>query len=496
MEKKDAQPSQPWPAIAYDGVWDQEDERARNECLARMLDPKPPLLGDPSDFPAGGDFLCLPREVLQERTYNLFQTASVLYGLIFSGVAGSALSPFDVSEYAEGSNNRTLANVYNLCATVQFVVCADCMWEATVMALAVCSESDLTIYRFAVHTSRIAWSLMVNTGYSTMLLIAQVLVVTFMKTDPVVAYVILIIVMMIFLAKMAVFWPRFMHASPGYVYPMVNGLVGPVLRLGLFGPGKQAAKEKADRLAALKAEEAASNFGAHVLDAVRESLSGSGEERNKEETVGGAPHAATEEMDELGSEQGRLLSGFLEAALPEAPPERLKTLCVALIRADLYLHTMKLAAQNPLLLDQALGDDGMRLNMRPGERLALLSSLGSGGEMGAAFPPARSPTSAATGRKQDPCISISGGAFGTLESSLDSTHATSPHGNQDRAGAVGRYGLSLSLRVGALEMRVLGAVVEACPLAHRISALEALCGVQTDRHKDIQARLVALEDLV
>ena len=504
-------------AVAYEGVWDQEDERERNKCLARMLDPKPPLVGDPFDFPAAGAFLCLPREVLQERTYNLFQTAAMIYGLIFSGIAGSALSPFDVAEYAEGSANRTLANVYNLFAIVQFVICVSCMWEATVMSIAVCSESDLTIYRFALHTSRIGWSMVVNTGYSCLLLLAQVSVVIFMKTDTMMAYIALIVVIVLVVAKHAVFWPRFMNSSPGYVYPMFNGFPLAVI-LRLFGPGKQVVKKKADRLATLKAEEVAHNFGAHVLDAVRESLSGSGAERNQEATAGpptaGPGRRGGDETDDLESEQGRLLSQFLEVALPQVPPERLKTLCVALIKADLDLHTMTMAARNPIVLDTALQDDGMRLNLRLGERLALVSSAESRREMGGLLLPARSLTSTATGRAQthahdhayapSACVNISGVAFRKVESLFDSTvtHETSPQDDKDdkdQAGAASRCGLSLSQRVGELEKRVL-ASVEALPLAHRISALETLCGVEVaERHKDISdmpARLSGLERIL
>ena len=405
-------------AIAYDGVWDQEDERERNKCLADMLDPKPPLIGDPFSDPAAGSFLCLPREVLQERLYNYYQTAAMIYGLIFSGVAGSALSPFDVAEYAEGSANRALANTYNLLASVQFMVCIICMWEATVIAIATCSESDLTIFRFAVHSSKIGWSLVVNTGYMVFLLAAQVSVVIIMKTDTVMAYIVVSFSIVWMVAKNSVFWPRFLNSAPGYVYPLFNNVIGPILRIGVFGPGKQAAKQKADRLGALKAEEAANNFGAHVLDAVRESLlsgGGGAAERKQEASPGRGLHATTDETDDLASEQGRLLSQFLTAALPQAQPERLNTLCVALIKADLDLHTLTVAARNPVVLDNALRDDTTRLNLRPGERLALVSSAGSRGE-----------SLAAQAKTHAAGVSISGGAFGADDLPVDPTRVTSP----------------------------------------------------------------------
>ena len=460
-------------AIAYDGVWDQEDERERNKCLADMLDPKPPLIGDPFNHPAAGSFLCLPREVLQERLYNYYQTAAMIYGLIFSGIAGSALNPLDVAEYAEGSAKRALANSYNLLASVQFMVCIICMWEATVIAIATCSESDLTIFRFAVHSSKIGWSLVVNTGYMVFLLAAQVIVVIIMKTDTVMAYIVVSFTIMLMVAKFIVFWPRFLNSAPGYVYPMFNNVfLAPIFRVGIFGPDKQAAKQKADRLGALKAEEAANNFGAHVLDAVRKSLlsGGGAAERKQEAAPGRGLHATTDETDDLASEQGRLLSRFLTAALPQAHPERLNTLCVALIKADLDLNTLTVAARNPLMLDQALRDDTMRLNLRPGERLALVSSAGSRGE-----------SLAAQAKTHAAGVSISGGAFGADDLPVDPTRVASPcwpragtdplvhladnidtisphsdKNHQAGAGAASRCGCSRSQRLGGLEMRVLG----------------------------------------
>jgi len=69
--------------------------------------------GDPFYDPGSGPLLCLPREQLQERVYNIFQNNILLYGLIFSGVASSALEPFEVKEF-ENATHRLLANAYNL----------------------------------------------------------------------------------------------------------------------------------------------------------------------------------------------------------------------------------------------------------------------------------------------------------------------------------------------------------------------------------------------
>ena len=67
-------------------------------------------------FSGGGDAMAIPREQVQERLFQLISNLGITFGLIFSGVAGSALSPFNVEDFDAGSNNRTLANVYNLLA--------------------------------------------------------------------------------------------------------------------------------------------------------------------------------------------------------------------------------------------------------------------------------------------------------------------------------------------------------------------------------------------
>ena len=63
--------------------------------------------GDPWEDPGTG--LCLPQEQVQERIYNVNQDQAILYGLIFSGVAGSALTPSAAAEFDQGSTHRLLS---------------------------------------------------------------------------------------------------------------------------------------------------------------------------------------------------------------------------------------------------------------------------------------------------------------------------------------------------------------------------------------------------
>ena len=399
------------PAQAeYDGVWDSTDAKVRNEFLARVMDPQPPLAGDPWEDPMTGLLLCLPREQLQERIYNINQNQAILYGLIFSGVAGSALTPFAASEFDSGSTHRLLANAYNLIATMQLAICCASMWEATVMALAACCESDLTIFRFTVCSSKASWLLTLSTGYSALLLMVQMIIVNYIRSDSWWAHIICGALLLLILSRTAMFWPRIANASPIEFYPMINSpLIAPFMRLGLFGPVPRRLKQTANRLGALKAQEAASNFGSQVVRSAAESVS---------KSSGAAIHPAdasedalTDELVDLNSAQGQALMRFLAKALPSAPTDRTKTICVGLMKADLDLHTLAAAASMPLVLDNALKDDHMRLNLRAGERLAVVSAAAMISEPELA----RSPPLRAGQRG----VSVLGGAFGARTAARD-----------------------------------------------------------------------------
>ena len=51
------------------------------------------------------------RDQVQGRLHNVVSSLSMVYGLVFSGVAGSALSPLKAVDYDEDTYHRTLANL-------------------------------------------------------------------------------------------------------------------------------------------------------------------------------------------------------------------------------------------------------------------------------------------------------------------------------------------------------------------------------------------------
>ena len=61
-----------------------------------------------------------------------------MHGLLFSGVATSALAPFDVSEFPEGSAYRSRANTYNFLG-----VCVACVCMCVCGCVCVCRSIRL-----------------------------------------------------------------------------------------------------------------------------------------------------------------------------------------------------------------------------------------------------------------------------------------------------------------------------------------------------------------
>ena len=107
----------------------------------------------------------------------------MVYGLVFSGVAGSALSPFNVADWGEGTTERTLANFFNLAASFQFSICISGVLFTTFILVFVNAVPDTVIFRCVANCN----FLMVYCYlifYSTYLLLAQLCAVIYIRSDP------------------------------------------------------------------------------------------------------------------------------------------------------------------------------------------------------------------------------------------------------------------------------------------------------------------------
>ena len=67
-----------------------------------------------------------------------------MHGMMFSGIASSALSPFDVTKFKAGSTDRILANVYNLIGVCllrcRFMYVYMCMLVCVCVCVCVCDR--------------------------------------------------------------------------------------------------------------------------------------------------------------------------------------------------------------------------------------------------------------------------------------------------------------------------------------------------------------------
>ena len=255
------------------GVWQQPaDQGLRDETIARLIDPKTPP-GVPNYAPFAGDLLAIPREQLQDRLYKLLENMGITIGLIFSGVCSSALSPFDVAEFPEGSTNRTLANVSNLLANIQFILCLGGMFSVTMHCLGLAVENDRTIYRVAANISMpIAKMSQVIVG-SCLLLMAQMGCIIYIKSDPIYAHVIVgVMVAQFFFYGFGSSQHSVFTTFPCIGIHCLNDGISRIVTLpyGTYSKASLARiKESAAWLGTIKGQEVSNNFGAEVVKLVQ-----------------------------------------------------------------------------------------------------------------------------------------------------------------------------------------------------------------------------------
>ena len=90
------------------GSWHACGDRALQECAACVCG-STTLIAH-----TGVSAACcaiVRRDQIQGRLHNVVSSLSMVYGLVFSGVAGSALSPLKAVDYEEDTYHRTLANL-------------------------------------------------------------------------------------------------------------------------------------------------------------------------------------------------------------------------------------------------------------------------------------------------------------------------------------------------------------------------------------------------
>ena len=209
---------------------------------------------------------------MQGRLHNLMTCYSMVYGLVFSGVAGSALSPLTVSEYDAGSTERTLANFFNFAASVQFSICVAGVLFTTFILCFLNSTPDTVIFRLAANFNfSMIYAYLIF--YSTYLLLAQLCAIIFIRSDPGWAWA-------TSGALLGIFFALFSH----WIYAMRDAFPIPALHFTpafgvlsfnphifslMFGKGLAALKASAQHVARIMLQEATNNFGSDVVNKVQ-----------------------------------------------------------------------------------------------------------------------------------------------------------------------------------------------------------------------------------
>jgi hypothetical protein len=312
--------------------WLPSDAKKRDEHLRRLLRAKRESINNhvgmfcsPYD-PGLGAMLCLPRDEVHARMHKLVSGISMVYGLVLSGVAKSALNPFDVAkDFGDDPYKRSLANFYNLAAVcsscthhamlsfgrkkkrcrcarpgihtqqrlycvracvrscartfayacvletnvqaVQFVLCLSGSLFSTIVFIVISYQPDSTIFQIACRFDFfLAYCYMIF--YSSFLLLAQIGSVIYIRSDPIWSHATIGIISVIFVVLFNHFAYGFKKAFPNFavhqfpIFAMAS--FNPYVWLWMWGARAKEHKEMMMHNADIMIQEAENNFGVHV----------------------------------------------------------------------------------------------------------------------------------------------------------------------------------------------------------------------------------------
>ena len=383
--KKSVAPEPKMERHAPEAYWHPQDATERDLGLKRLLsceyDGFIAQLAQTYD-PLIGPLLCMPREQVQGRMHNIVSGAAMVYGLILSGVAGSALSPLEAQAYADSRVERTLANFYNLAATVQFTICVlGSLWTTFVLGFLNC-QPDTTILRCAANFGFFTkyFGLI---GWSSLLLLAQCAVIIYLRSDSEWAFVTVGLIVFIFLGFVHHWAYGVKKAMPELAVHMY-----PTLLMASFGSPfivrwfftKKEDRKLAEHAAHIMIQEAENNFGKPVVNRVRRQLAS----EHADEAAGmTSPPRDDEDPDTTSSSdvsgiKSQELKALITQALPDASADRCENLVMGMLIEELTVPILVAMASRPLglhMIDVALRENNMRMQLLTGERMAIVEAV-------------------------------------------------------------------------------------------------------------------------
>jgi hypothetical protein len=307
---------------------------------------------------------------------------SMVYGLILSGVASSALSPLTVQDFPDSSVERTLANFYNLAAAVQFTICVMGSLFTTFLLGFVNCQPDTTILRCAANFGFLARYYGVI-GWSLHLLLVQCGVMLYLRSDPDWAFVTIGLIVFIFFGLFHLWAHGVKKAMPElalHMYPtfLILNFVNPfIVRWFLT---KKEDKKHAEHAVHNMLQGAENNFGKPIVNRVRRQLaSGQADDR------AGITSASRDDegpdktsSSDISGTKVLELEALITQALPDASADRCKNLVMGMLIEELTLPILVAMANRPLglhMVDGALREKNMRVQLLTGERMAIVEAI-------------------------------------------------------------------------------------------------------------------------
>ena len=315
-------------ADAREKLWTEDDAIRRDIHLRRLLRCKPDssnyhygMLCSPYD-PMLGMLLCMPRDKVQGRMHNIVSGVSVVYGLLLSGVAGSALDPISVDEFAKEPDKLALANFANFAASLQFTLCLSGSVLTTFVLVIINSQPDATIFRVV---AQMDWFLTYCylCFYSAYLLMAQLCAVIYIRSSPYWAYATIAGVLVMFQVLLNHWQYGVKRAFPNFslhLFPLfaINSF-NPWTMSWLFGKRWSEHRKTSQHTANVMIQDAENNFGKDVINKVRHDVAS---ERARD--ARGDNRQGTAD-DEEGVEEEDGLEALFALAKTNTPADNRKT---------------------------------------------------------------------------------------------------------------------------------------------------------------------------
>ena len=226
--------------------------------------------------------------------------------------------------------------------------------------------------------------------YSAYLLMAQLCAVIYIRSSPYWAYATIAGVFVIFQVLLNHWNYGVKRTFPNFsfhLFPVMAVLsFNPWVMSWLFGKRWSEHRKTSQHTANVMIQEAENNFGKDVINKVRHDVASErardarGDSRQGTADTGapGPSDTSFTHVADEASDKAQQLNDLILTALPDATAERRQHLVLGMLIEELTVaRLVAIASRDLVVLDAALKENNMRLQVMSGERLALVDSIAS-----------------------------------------------------------------------------------------------------------------------